>query len=528
MKKNFTLIFTMLLCLFWLKGEAQTQFWSDTFEDTGAPSSGTRTPSTDTGFPSVPYAYYFMRTDGTNLNLQAPFPGDPFTTYQNVQGAKFWAGEDTDRAKTGVTDTNDKIQNITWTGINISGKTGLTFKGFFAAHRNQGWQNPTFGATYDFLIVEYSIDGGAWTRVGGFNGDTSSTNAGYLSEDTDGDNYGDGTQLSKTFQEFNWNISGTGTILSLRFRVSADGSAAQEFAIDNFRLFEAPSCTNPTVSSNPPNRTICNGNNTTFSITATGATVFQWQVNTGSGFTDITNGGVYSNATTSTLNITGATAGMSGYQYRCVAKDGSCSTNSNSGTLTVSSISTAIGVQSNVSCFGGSNGVAAVTPTGGISPYTYSWSPSGGIGSIATGLSAGTYTVTVTDNIGCIATRNYTITQPTALAASAVSQTNVACSGGATGAASVSVSGGTSGYSYNWTPGNPTGDGTNSVTGLTAGTWTCTVTDANSCTTSVDFTITQPPALSLTASSQTNIACNGGSNGAASVNVATGGAGGYT
>ena len=43
MKKNFTLIFTMLLCLFWSKGESQTQFWSDTFEDSGAPSSGTRT-----------------------------------------------------------------------------------------------------------------------------------------------------------------------------------------------------------------------------------------------------------------------------------------------------------------------------------------------------------------------------------------------------------------------------------------------------------------------------------------------------
>ncbi|MBE1616100.1 adhesin, partial [Flavobacterium sp. SaA2.13] len=67
-----------------------------------------------------------------------------------------------------------------------------------------------------------------------------------------------------------------------------------------------------------------------------------------------------------------------------------------------------------------------------------------------------------------------------------------------------------------------------SVSGLTAGTWTCTVTDANGCTASVNFTVTQPTALNLTPASQTNIACNGGSTGAATVNTATGGAGGYT
>ena len=65
-----------------------------------------------------------------------------------------------------------------------------------------------------------------------------------------------------------------------------------------------------------------------------------------------------------------------------------------------------------------------------------------------------------------------------------------------TGAASINTpTGGAGGYTYNWTPGNPTGDGTTSVTGLTAGTWTCTITDANSCTTAVNFTITEPTAV---------------------------------
>jgi hypothetical protein len=170
--------------------------------------------------------------------------------------------------------------------------------------------------------------------------------------------------------------------------------------------------------------------------------------------------------------------------------------------------------------------------TGGAGGYTYNWTPGNptGDGTVSvTGLSAGTWTCTATDANGCTTSTNFTITQPTGLALTPASQTNISCNGGSNGAASVNAAtGGAGGYTYNWTPGNPTGDGSVSVTGLSAGTWTCTATDANGCTTSTNFTITQPTALALTPASQTNISCNGGSNGAASVNAATGGAGGYT
>ncbi len=68
--------------------------------------------------------------------------------------------------------------------------------------------------------------------------------------------------------------------------------------------------------------------------------------------------------------------------------------------------------QGNVSCFGGSNGSAYVQVTGGVEPYTYSWSPVGGTNSFATGLSAGSYTVTVKDFNNNIKTQDFTITQP--------------------------------------------------------------------------------------------------------------------
>ena len=186
------------------------------------------------------------------------------------------------------------------------------------------------------------------------------------------------------------------------------------------------------------------------------------------------------------------------------------------------------GSQNNLSCNGGGNGVATVNPRNGLAPYTYSWDTSPvKTTATVTGLPAGTYTVTVTDASSATTSRSFTLTQPSALALTKSSQTNIACFGGSTGAARANAAtGGTPSYTYDWTPGNPTGDGTTSVTGLSAGSWTVTVTDNNGCTTAQTFTITQPPVLAATAS-QTDVTTNGGSNGTATITV-SGGTSGYT
>lgn len=175
--------------------------------------------------------------------------------------------------------------------------------------------------------------------------------------------------------------------------------------------------TPPAITGNPPNRTICVGASTTFSISATNATGYQWQVNTGAGFTNLVNGAPYSGVTTATLTITNATAAMNGYQYRCVAT-GVGSATSNLATLAVPSTTVTTIAQSNVTCNGGNNGSATVSASGSFPPYTYSWSSSAGTAATAINLTAGTYTVTATDNIGCPTAYTVTITEPTLAASS--------------------------------------------------------------------------------------------------------------
>ena len=173
------------------------------------------------------------------------------------------------------------------------------------------------------------------------------------------------------------------------------------------------------------------------------------------------------------------------------------------------------------------NGSASVT----VSPagsYTYAWTPSGGNAATATGLCPGTYTCTIT---GSCVTQTQTFNITTAggsINPTSSPPTNVSCFGGNNGSASVTGAGGTAPYTFSWAPAttNSTVGNTNTATGLIAGTYVVTVTDAAGCTGTQTITITQPPALTSTFT-QTNVLCNGGNTGSASITGA-GGTGPYT
>ncbi|MBI3509535.1 MAG: gliding motility-associated C-terminal domain-containing protein [Bacteroidetes bacterium] len=164
----------------------------------------------------------------------------------------------------------------------------------------------------------------------------------------------------------------------------------------------------------------------------------------------------------------------------------------------------------NITCFNACNGTAAANASGGTSPYTYNWSPSGGTGPTASNLCPGTYTVNVTDANGCTASGQVTINQPTQLLSNATG-INITCFGACNGSATSNPSGGTSPYTYNWMPGSLN---TQTIFGLCPGSYTLTVTDANNCTANATITITQPNQL-FAGASHTNVSCNAACDGTA-------------
>jgi hypothetical protein len=150
----------------------------------------------------------------------------------------------------------------------------------------------------------------------------------------------------------------------------------------------------------------------------------------------------------------------------------------------------------NVDCFGNATGSATVNATGGNS-FTYSWAPSGGANATATNLTAGTYTITITNDCNAVTSVSVTIIEPSQLQTIAVATNDVSCHGGNDGSAVATAFGGTMPFTYLWTP---TGGSATTASGLAAGTYTFTVTDANGCVVSDTTVINQPAPLNVTLS----------------------------
>lgn len=180
-------------------------------------------------------------------------------------------------------------------------------------------------------------------------------------------------------------------------------------------------------------------------------------------------------------------------------------------------------VNDSVSCNGGADGSIDLTVTGGVLPYSYAWSNQASTEDI-TGLTAGTYTPTVTDANGCTVTMAaITIDEPTALTL-VMDAASSTCNGANDGGAWATPSGGTAPYTYAWNT-TPV-QNTDTAFGLNSGTYTVTVTDANGCTITDDIIVTLPPAITFTTGAD-SVSCNGGADGRAWATGA-GGAGGFS
>lgn len=171
-----------------------------------------------------------------------------------------------------------------------------------------------------------------------------------------------------------------------------------------------------------------------------------------------------------------------------------------------SALSLAGGVATNIKCFGAADGSIVTNVAGGTPGYSYTWS-TGATTANLTGLTPGTYSVTVTDAHSCRINSTYSITQPSTALTLTATKTNANCYGG-TGTITTVVSGGVAPYSYLWSNGATTAN----ITAV-AGTYSVTVTDANGCVRNGAYTITQPSEPFVFDAEIDNVSCNGGSNG---------------
>lgn len=162
----------------------------------------------------------------------------------------------------------------------------------------------------------------------------------------------------------------------------------------------------------------------------------------------------------------------------------------------------------NVSCNGLCNGSVEAVPSGGLGPYTFSWS-NGSTGSMLSGLCSGGLCLTVTDANGCQATECVTISEPDLLEMVLSSQ-DVSCNSLCDGMANAQITGGTIPYTIFWdSPGFPNTPGINN---LCSGVYNCDVVDVNGCLVNGLVVVDEPTPIVLTVSSITNANC-GQSNG---------------
>jgi len=167
----------------------------------------------------------------------------------------------------------------------------------------------------------------------------------------------------------------------------------------------------------------------------------------------------------------------------------------------------------NVACNGNSTGSFSATVAGGTAPFSYLWN-NGATTSSISNLVAGSYSVTVTDNLGCTKSQSGTVTQPPVLD---ISFSNSPGSCGSNGTSTANVTGGTAPYNYLWS----TGATTPNIFNLAPGSYSVTVTDASGCTKTGNTVIIAFPLMNLNVTA-TNTTCNGTTNGTATANVTNG------
>jgi len=159
-------------------------------------------------------------------------------------------------------------------------------------------------------------------------------------------------------------------------------------------------------------------------------------------------------------------------------------------------------------CNGVATGAIDVSVTGGVGTYIFAWS-NGSTSEDISGLSAGIYTLTITDASFCSIQLQVELIEPPLLSGIIAQKSDPLCFGDPNGSLKLEINGGTEPYRYTWS----NGDSTEKVVGLSAGAYNVTVTDKNNCTTIINDNLNEPTMLSANITVVKEVSCKGGSDG---------------
>lgn len=270
------------------------------------------------------------------------------------------------------------------------------------------------------------------------------------------------------------------------------------------------SYTNPTTGcSSTANSSITVYPNPSLSVTAVDATCGS---NDGAASAFATGGSIPYNYYWSNGAVTPANNNIPAGQYQITVTDGrGCQNFAMANVSDVNGPQITVGTITNTTCPADANGSAAISVSGGVSPYTYTWS-NGSTAQNLAGVVAGTYEVTVKDASGCSAVRSITVGGPAQFSANASIQ-SPSC-GSTNGSIALNVSGGTAPFMYQWS----TGVTTSSITGAGVGAYEVLVTDVNGCIGEFDFVLSEIGAPTINLVSSIVTPCNS-TNGGIQVNV---------
>lgn len=360
---------------------------------------------------------------------------------------------------------------------------------------------------YDGMVLQYTTNNGStWTNVGAFGDPNDCNTANWF-------NHNNISKLTSITTRHGWSgrigatsagcqggngsggwvtakhcLNGLANLTNVRFRfLFGSGTTCNNFdgiAIDDIVISNGISNTanyNYTCSGNG------NYNFNAISSPCPSPATFTWD------FGDPSSGAANTSALQNPSHVFSA-PGV--YSVSLIVKGGQCNPpDTVTKTVIVTNVSNP--VSQDITCFGFNNGTASVS-VNGANPISYNWLPSGGSASTALNLSAGNYSVVITDINNCTFTKTITINEPAQLISTIVVG-NAGC-GLSNGGATVTASGGIGAYVYSWQPvmGN-----TPVVSGLSTGNYSVSITDANNCSVSHAFSIAQAPALSLTVNSLT-------------------------